>query len=72
MNIHLYVGDVDATYKRAQEAGGESMREPADQPYGDRSAGVRDRWGNDWWLATHIEDISPEEMERRMKAGAPS
>lgn len=53
--LHLYVADVDATYKDAVEAGGESMREPADQKYGDRSAGLKDSWGNEWWLATHID-----------------
>ena len=55
--LHLYVPDVDACYKRAVEAGGESLREPADQPYGDRSAGLRDGWGNEWWLATHLKDV---------------
>ena len=54
--LHLYVSDVDTTYKDAIEAGGESMREPEDQPYGDRSAGLEDSWGNEWWLATHIKD----------------
>jgi PhnB protein len=72
MNIHLYTDHVDAVYKKALAAGGTSMREPADQAYGDRSAGIKDRWGNEWWLATHIEDVSPEEIERRMKAAAPS
>jgi PhnB protein len=72
MNTHVYVEDVDSVYRQAVAAGAETMREPAGQPYGDRSAGVRDRWGNEWWLATHVEDVSPEELERRMKAGAPS
>ncbi|MEX2159632.1 MAG: VOC family protein [Dehalococcoidia bacterium] len=72
MIINLYVEDVDGAYKRAMQAGGESQREPGDQPYGDRSAGVKDRWGNQWWLATHIEDVSPEEIERRMRAGTPA
>lgn len=66
--LHLYVTDTDAAYRRAIAAGAESIREPADQFYGDRSAGVRDIWGNQWWLATHIEDVTPEEMERRMAA----
>ncbi len=57
--LHLYVADVDAEYKRALGAGGESIREPADQTYGDRSAAVGDRWGNEWWLATHIKDVAP-------------
>lgn len=53
--LHLYVPDVDALYEQAIKAGAESKREPADQEYGDRSAGLRDRWGNEWWLATHIK-----------------
>ena len=55
--LHLYVEDCDASYRQALAAGAESVREPADQPYGDRSAGVKDRWGNQWWLATHIKDV---------------
>jgi uncharacterized glyoxalase superfamily protein PhnB len=56
MMLHLYVADCDAAYRQALAAGAQSVREPADQPYGDRSAGVKDRWGNQWWLATHIKD----------------
>jgi uncharacterized glyoxalase superfamily protein PhnB len=70
--IHLYMDDADAFYKRAIAAGATSMREPADQFYGDRSAGVKDAFGNQWWLATHVEDVSPEEMQRRSAAMAPS
>ena len=66
--LHLYVPNTDAVYNSAIAAGATSIREPADQFYGDRSGGVRDIWGNEWWMATHIEDVSPEEMERRMKA----
>jgi PhnB protein len=44
------------------------MREPANQFYGDRVATVTDRWGNTWSIVTHVEDVPPEEMERRMKA----
>jgi uncharacterized glyoxalase superfamily protein PhnB len=64
--IHLYLPDTDAVYARALAAGATSVREPADQFYGDRSAGVRDPFGNQWYIATHIEDVSPEEMDRRM------
>ena len=64
--LHLYVPDTDAVYARAIAAGAASVREPADQFYGDRSGGVRDISGNQWWIATHIEDVAPEEMERRM------
>ena len=66
--LHLYVPDVDATYKRAVAAGGRSLREPTNEFYGDRSSGVIDETGNQWWIATHVEDVSLEEMEKRMKA----
>lgn len=64
-SIALYVADVDATYRRALDAGAISIREPADQFYGDRSAGVRDLAGNHWWIATHLEDVPPEELRLR-------
>src|SRR5919108_5761550 len=63
--LHLYVEDVDAVYQRAVEAGAESVAEPADQVYGDRMAGVKDAFGDRWWIATHFEDVSAEEAERR-------
>ena len=66
VNGMLYVRDVDATYERAVKLGAKSERPPADQFYGDRMSGVIDRWGNYWGVATHIEDVSPEEMERRI------
>jgi uncharacterized glyoxalase superfamily protein PhnB len=53
-NLHLYVEDADAWYRRAVEAGAKSRIEPADQPYGDRMGGVEDAWGNLWWFATHL------------------
>jgi PhnB protein len=59
-NVHLYVGDCDATYRRALEAGATSIREPVDEPYGDRMAGVRDSLGDQWWIATRIEDGSAD------------
>ena len=64
----LYLEDVDAVYSRAIEAGGVSLREPADQFYGDRTGGVSDPAGNQWWISTHVEDVSAEELERRTKA----
>jgi len=67
-NFYLYVEDVDAVYKKAIAAGGKSISEPANQFYGDRHGGVTDSQGNGWWIATHIEDVSPEELERRAKA----
>ena len=66
--LHVYVEDVDAVYKRAVDAGAQSIAEPADQFYGDRMAGVKDAFGNQWWLATHFEDVSAEEAERRQAA----
>jgi len=69
-NLVLYVPDCDAIYKKALAAGATVVREMATQAYGDRSGGVQDSEGNTWWISTHVEDVSPEEMERRMKAGA--
>jgi uncharacterized glyoxalase superfamily protein PhnB len=66
--LHMYVEDTDAAYRRAIGAGGTSLREPMTTFYGDRSAGVKDPSGNSWWLACHVEDVSQEEMVRRMQA----
>jgi PhnB protein len=63
--FYLYVEDVDAVYRRAIEAGATSVREPANQFYGDRSAGVIDPVGNHWGIATRVEEVAPEEMARR-------
>ena len=65
--LYLYVADTDATYKRAIAAGATSLMEPADQFYGDRNAGVTDPVGNNWWIATHVEDVPLEELHRRAK-----
>ncbi len=67
-NLFLYVTDVDAVYKRAIQAGGASLGEPTTQFYGDRTGGVQDPCGNTWWIGTHVEDVAPEELERRAKA----
>jgi uncharacterized glyoxalase superfamily protein PhnB len=56
-NIYLYVNDVDDTYRHSLEAGAISIQAPADQPYGDRTALVRDPFGNSWNLATHTKDM---------------
>jgi PhnB protein len=66
--IYLYLEDTDAAYRRAIDAGATSLREPSDMFYGDRNAAVTDSAGNQWWIATHQEDVPPQEMERRMKA----
>ncbi len=63
--LYLYVEDCDALYAQAITAGARSISEPADMFYGDRHGGVTDPSGNQWWIATHIEDVSPEELARR-------
>ncbi len=70
--LYVYVPDIDATYQRALQAGGRALREPRDEFYGDRTAGVEDPCGNQWWIGTHIEDVAPEEMQRRAQAAARS
>jgi len=55
--FYLYVEDTDALYNRAIAAGAKSLSAPADQPYGDRNAGVEDPFGNQWYIGTHINDV---------------
>jgi PhnB protein len=57
--FYVYVPDCDAVYRRALAAGAKSIQEPKDQPYGDRSGGVTDPFGNTWYIATHIKDMQP-------------
>ncbi|MGC1784005.1 MAG: VOC family protein [Acidobacteriaceae bacterium] len=64
VSLLLYTQDCDAMYKRALAAGAKSDREPADQFYGDRMAGVVDPFGYKWFIATHIKDVSKEELEK--------
>lgn len=54
--LYVYVPDVDSAYERALSAGASTVEEPANMPYGDRRAMVRDPWGNDWQIATHQDD----------------
>ncbi len=63
--VALYVEDADAWYQRALRTGATSVREPSDQFYGDRSAGVKDFAGNHWWIHTRIEDVPPDEIRKR-------
>jgi PhnB protein len=67
VTVMVYVPDVDGTYAAAVKAGAEAHSEPTDQFYGDRSAGFTDPFGHSWHISTHVEDVSPEEMDRRMK-----
>lgn len=66
-SIYLYVTDSDAAYERALQAGGISIFPIMTLPSGERYGGVKDPCGNIWWIATHIEDVSPEEEERRWR-----
>lgn len=64
VSLLIYTEHCDAMYKQALAAGAKSLREPADQPYGDRMAGVQDPFGYKWYIATHIKDLSKEELEK--------
>ena len=66
-SIYLYVRDSDAVYRSALNAGGVSVFPIMTLPSGERYGGVKDPCGNIWWVATHVEDVSPEEQERRWK-----
>jgi PhnB protein len=68
VSIHVYVENVDEVYKRALAAGATSLREPADQFYGERNAQVRDPSGHCWDLSMQIEEVSPAEMQKRFNA----
>ena len=64
----IYGPDCDAAYERAVKAGAKPDRPPSDQFWGDRMGTVLDPFGHKWTLATHVEDVPPEEMEKRMAA----
>jgi PhnB protein len=66
VTIHVYVEDVDATFDRAVKAGASVVRPVEDKFYGDRGGEFEDPYGHRWSIATHKEDLSPEEMQRRM------
>ena len=66
----LYVNDVDAVFKQAIAAGAKEVRALQNQFYGDRSGMLSDPFGHTWNVATHVEDVSPEEMHKRMAAMA--
>jgi PhnB protein len=68
VSILLYVEEVDAVFNQAVAAGAKVQRPVADQFYGDRTGGVTDPFGHTWYIATHKEDVSPEEMRKRAAA----
>jgi PhnB protein len=65
VSLHVYVEDSDDTFKRAIEAGARELRPVEDRFYGDRSGAFEDPFGHRWDVATHVEDVPPEEMEKR-------
>ena len=67
-SVFMYVEDVDAVVKQAVDAGGTIAMEVADQFWGDRFGSVTDPFGHQWGIATHVEDVPPEEMAERAKA----
>ncbi|HET7433119.1 MAG TPA: VOC family protein [Thermoanaerobaculia bacterium] len=67
VQLMLYVENVDEVVQRAEAAGAKITRPVSTQFYGDRNGGLEDPYGHTWFVATHVEDVSPEEMERRMK-----
>ncbi|HEX8411234.1 MAG TPA: VOC family protein [Thermoanaerobaculia bacterium] len=68
VGIMLYVEDVDTMFRTALSLGATETRAVENQFYGDRMGSLTDPFGHNWMIATHVEDVSPEEMERRMKA----
>src|SRR6266850_5013475 len=68
VRLHMYVADVDAFFEKAVAAGAKILIPIADQFYGDRSGRLEDPFGHVWLVSTHTEDVSPEEMQKRMEA----
>jgi PhnB protein len=66
VTIQVYVEDVDATFDKALKAGASTLRPVEDKFYGDRGGEFEDPFGHRWSVATHVEDVSPEEMQQRM------
>ena len=70
-SVFLYISDVDAVFAKAKAAGAKVQSPPADMFWGDRFGQLTDPFGHNWGIATHVEDVSPKEMEARMAAQAP-
>lgn len=66
VSIMVYVADADATFAAALAAGATEVQAMEDRFYGDRSGMFKDPWGHEWTVSSHVEDVAPEEMERRM------
>lgn len=67
VSLYLYIPDVDRVFERAVAAGAKVVRPVQDQFYGDRSGFIQDPFGHLWGIATHVEDVAPEEMEERAR-----
>jgi PhnB protein len=67
VSLYVYLPDVDRAVERAKAEGGKILKPVQDQFYGDRSGFIQDPFGHLWSVATHVEDVSPKEMEERMK-----
>jgi len=72
VTLHIYVPDTDATYAQAIAAGATEKMPPADMFWGDRYAQVTDPFGHQWSIATHVKDMTPEEMDAAMKQQMPN
>ena len=72
VRLHMYVEDVDAFFEKAVAAGAKVLIPVADQFYGDRSGRLEDPFGHVWLVSTHVEDVTPEECDRRMKESSKS
>jgi PhnB protein len=72
VSLMIYVTDVDAVVKKAADSGAKIVRPLENKFYGDRSATIEDPFGHAWTVSTHVEDVSPEEMQKRAAALAPA
>jgi PhnB protein len=68
VGLHLYIENVDAVVQKALENGARELHPVKNQFYGDRSGSLLDPFGHMWTVATHVEDVSPDEMRKRMTA----
>jgi PhnB protein len=66
VTLHVYVEDADSVFERAIDAGATALRAVEDKFYGDRMGTFEDPFGHQWHVATHVEDVPPEEMSKRM------
>ena len=68
VSFYVYVEDVDAAWQRAVDAGAKEVMPLADMFWGDRTGCLEDPFGHNWWLAQHVEDLTPDEMKKRQEA----